>query len=178
MDKPWYRNLFASNQHADGQSIRSRAEAGSAEAQFYLGLKFAAIEGATQDKVQAAAWYAKAADQSHPLAQFNLGVMYAQGEGVERDEAKAFALFEQAARQGDAGAQFNLGMRQHRASGDSTTSSGDAAESKVEAYKWFSLSAAQGYRGSDAAFERIALTMSHEEVADGARRAASFPEER
>jgi TPR repeat protein len=47
-------------------------------------------------------------------------------------------------------------------------------ESKIEAYKWLHLAAAQGFQGSEAACETVALVMTREEVADGNRRAAAF----
>src|SRR4051794_18431866 len=137
MDKPWYRNLFSSGQKLNLKSTRARADAGNADAQFCLGLQYAAGEGGAQDNLQAAGWYLKAADQSHAMAQFNLAMMYAQGQGVDRDEAKALVWLERAAKQGDAGAQFNLGMREHRASGTGTALAPDALESRIEAYKWF-----------------------------------------
>ena len=172
MSKPWYRKLF-SPAPSKVESTQSRADAGNADAQFHLGLRYASGQGEAQDNAQAARWYLKAADQSHPLAQFNLGMMYAQGQGVVRNEETAFEWFERAAQQGDAGAQFNLGMRHHRASGVEGLPA-VMLESKVEAYKWFFLAAAQGYRGSGSACERVTLSMSHEELADGNRRAAAF----
>jgi TPR repeat protein len=172
MDKPWYQKMFDRTEKPDVQSTRAQADDGDADAQFRLALQYASSEGTAQDNVQAALWYLKAADQRHSLAQFNLGMMYAQGQGMPRDEAKAVWWFEKAAQQGDAGAQFNLGMRQHRASG--TGLPADVLESKIEAYKWFHLAAAQGYKGSDAACERVTLSMSHEELAAGNRRAAAF----
>src|SRR5437879_1262193 len=165
----WYHNLFSQNPKPDLKSTRTRADEGNAEAQFCLGLKYSASAGEAQDNVQAAAWYLKAAEQCHPLAQFNLGMMYAQGQGVIRDDFQASAWFEKAARQGDAGGQYHLGMTQHRASSKGLP--GDRLESKLEAYKWFYLAASQGYKGSGAACERVTLSMSQEEVADGNRRA-------
>lgn len=172
MDKPWYRRLFDRPQKPDVKSTRAQADDGDVDAQFRLALQYASSEGTAQDHVQAAHWYLKAADQSHSLAQFNLGMMYAQGQGMPRDELKAVLWFEKAAQQGDAGAQFNLGMRQHRASGAGLPA--EVLESKIEAYKWFHLAAAQGYKGSEAACERVTLSMSREELADGNRRAAAF----
>src|SRR6266496_4192839 len=74
--------------------------------------------------------------------------------------------------EGDAGAQFNLGMRYHRASVWGLQL--DALESNVEAHKWLQLAAAQGYKGSTEACERMTLGMNREEVAEGNRRAAAF----
>ena len=108
----------------------------------------------------------------HSLAQFNLGIMYGSGQGVPRDEDKARVWMQKAADLGDAGAQYNIGMRHHRASLDGLPEA--APESRIQAYKWLQLSAAQGYRGSEAAWAFVALTMTREDVADGGRRVAAF----
>lgn len=152
--------------------MRVKAEQGDADAQFGLGLRYGAAQGVSQDFVQAAEWYRKAANQNHVLAQFNLGLMYAKGQGMPRDDAAALVWIRKAAEAGDAGAQFNMGTRYHRASLDGLQM--DAAESKIEAFKWLHLAAAQGYRGSAAAFEMVTLTMSLQEVTEGNQRAATF----
>jgi len=106
------------------------------------------------------------------LTQFNLGLMYASGQGVPRDEGEAGRWMRKAAGQGDAGAQFNLGTRSHRASVGRPP--GDGVEAKIEAYKWFFLAAAQGYKDSAASCERMTFGMTREEVAESNQRAASF----
>lgn len=174
MEKLWYRKLFSRTPKPDRQAAPAEAGSGDADAdaQFSLGLKYANSEGAAQDYVQAAQWYRKAADQSHSLAQFNLGMMYANGQGVPRDDAQAMIWFHKAAHQGDAGAQFNLGMCHRRASVGWPPA--DALESRIEAYKWFHLAAAQGYKDSVTACESVNLSMTREEVAEGNHRAAAF----
>ena len=171
MDKLFFRRWFSSPQKLAVENTETRAGHGDAEAQFSLGVKFAR-DGASQDYAQAAQWYLKAADQSHSLAQFNLGIMYASGQGVPRDEAKSRVWMQKAADLGDAGAQYNIGMRYHRASLDGLPEA--APESRIQAYKWLQLAAAQGYRGSEAAWAFVALTMTREDVADGGRRVAAF----
>ena len=89
-----------------------------------------------------------------------------------RDEALSMKWLGKAAHQGDAGAQYNLGMRHHRISLGETPEK--ASESRIEAYKWLHLAAAQGYHGSESACGSLALTMTFEGVADGSRRAAAF----
>jgi len=172
MEKPWHKQFFSPTAAANMENTKAKADSGDADAQFGLGFKYANCDGAAQDYAQAAQWYLKAADQSHSLAQFNLAVMYANGQGVPKDDAKALVWFQKAALQGDAGAQFNLGMREHRAS--SAGLAKDALESKIEAYKWYHLAAAQGYQGSASACESVNLSMTKEQVADGNRRAADF----
>jgi TPR repeat protein len=153
------------------ETTETRAGQGDAEAQFSLGVRFAR-EGAARDYAQAAHWYLKAADQSHPLAQFNLAVMYGAGQGVPRDEANSRLWLQRAANLGDAGAQFNLGMKLHRASLEGLPAL--APESRIQAYKWLRLAAAQGYRGSEAASVFVVLGMTREDVVDASRRVAAF----
>jgi uncharacterized protein len=171
MDTPFLRRWFSRPQVPAGETTETRAGHGDAEAQFSLGVKFAR-DGAAQDYAQAAHWYLKAADQNHSLAQFNLGIMYAAGQGVLRDEAQSTVWMQKAADLGDAGAQFAIGMKHHRASLDGVPEA--APESRIQAYKWLRLAAAQGYRGSAAAWAFVALNMTREDVADGGRRVAAF----
>jgi TPR repeat protein len=174
MDKPFFRRWFSRPGKPAGetaQTAETKAGHGDAEAQFSLGLKFSR-EGVSQDYAQAVQWYQKAADQSHPLAQFNLGIMYAAGQGVPCDEAKSMGWMQKAADQGDAGAQYHIGMKHHRASFHALPEV--ASESRIQAYKWLQLSAAQGYRSSEAAWAFVTVGMTREDVADGSRRIAAF----
>jgi TPR repeat protein len=167
----FFRRLFSRSEEPAVETTETRADHGDAEAQFSLGVKFAR-EGATQDYPQAARWYLKAADQSHTLAQFNLAIMYASGQGMARDEVKSMGWMQKAADLGDAGAQYHLGIKLHRASLAGLPEA--APESRIEAYKWLQLSAAQGYRDSEAAWAFVALNMTREDVADSGRRIAAF----
>ena len=130
----------------------------NAEVQFGMGLKFASGKGVVLNYVQAAEWYRKAAEQNHSLAQFNLGMMFAHGQGVARDAVQSRMWLGKAAQQGDAGAQFHLGDNYHRASFRQVPE--DAAESRVEAYKWYRLAAAQGYQGSEMAHATLTINMT------------------
>ena len=98
--------------------------------------------------------------------------MYAAGQGVPRDEAKSMGWMQSAAALGDAGAQHHIGMKLHRASLEGLPE--NAAESRIQAYKWLQLAAAQGYRSSEASWAFVALNMTREDVADGGRRIAAF----
>ena len=172
MSPSWYRRLFSRGEKLDLKATTVKADQGDAEAQFALGLEYGTAQGGVQDVVQAAQWYLKAADQNHSSAQFNLGLMYAKGEGVSQDDAKAVEWIQKAAHRGEAGAQFNLGLRCHRASVRGLVA--DGHEAKIEAYKWFQLAAAQGYKGSTEAWELVTLAMTREEVAEGNQDAAAF----
>jgi TPR repeat protein len=170
---PWYRRFFGTASVPSLQSTRIKAEQGDAEAQFALGLKFT-MAGSERDLEQAAQWYQKAADQNHSLAQYNLSVMFAAGQGVPQNESTAMIWTRKAAEGGDAGAQFQLGSKYHRSSIASQPKHSESVENRVEAYKWLHLAVNQGYHGSEAARERLTLSMSQEEVNDGNRRVAAF----
>jgi TPR repeat protein len=168
----WFRRSRSTAPAPDEQTARTRADDGDAEAQFGLGLRYGTAQGPALDFVQAAHWFRKAADQNHGLAQFNLGMMLVQGQGVPRDEVEALTWFRKSAEGGDVGSQYMLGTKCHRTSmGQAHT---ESRESRIEAYKWFHLAVAQGYKGSEAARERVTLGMTGDEVTEGNHRAATF----
>ncbi len=172
MEKSAHPELSSSPQPTGPVTAPPDAPAGDAESQFDRGVKFASGQGAAKDYAQAAACYRRAADQSHPLAQFNLGIMYAEGHGMAPDAAESLVWFGRSARLGDAGAQFKLGDNCYRASLCQTPP--DDAESRIEAYKWYRLAAAQGYKGSEAFFSSLSLKMSWADVAAGNARVDAF----
>jgi hypothetical protein len=172
MDKSSHPKKFSLPPVSDPETASPETNYADAEVQFGMGFKFAADPGAAQDYRQAAEWYHKAAEQNHSLAQFNLGVMYARGQGVARDAAQSAMWFGKAAYQGDAGAQYHLGDTCHRAS--VVQAPADATESRIEAYKWYRLAAAQDYRNSIMAWSNLTLTMTRADVAAGDQRVAAF----
>ena len=82
------------------RSFEVAADAGSAAAQYHLGLMHARGEGTAQDLAAAARWFALAAEQDHAHSQFILGHMYARGDGVARDLVSAHLWFSAAAATG------------------------------------------------------------------------------
>ena len=172
MEKPSSQKMFPLPPVSNPEMASPNPDDGNAETQFILGLKFATDKSAAQDYGQAADWYRKAAAQNHSLAQFNLGVMYAQGQGVARDAAQSAVWFDRAAKQGDAGAQFHLGDSCQRASFKQGPA--EAAESRIEAYKWYRLAAAQGYGDSAKSWSSLTLNMTRADVATGNQRVAAF----
>lgn len=172
MEKPSSQNTFPLPPLSNPETAAPNPDYADAEVQFNLGLKFAMDQGAAQDYGRAAEWYRKAAEQNHSLAQFNLGVMYARGQGVARDAAQSAVWFDRAAKLGDAGAQFHLGDSCQRASFKQAPA--EAAESRIEAYKWYRLAAAQGYGDSAKAWINLTLNMTRADVTVGNQRVAAF----
>lgn len=144
----------------------------TAEAQFELGRQSAEGAGQLQDYFRATAYYLKAAERGHTGAQFNLGLMFGQGKGLVRDETASMFWLRKAALRGHAGAQYHVGVKLHRAS--KSVRPPEAAECRIEAFKWTQLALGQGYRGADAACEFVALGMTQTEVDEAMRRAGLF----
>ena len=156
------------------ETVQARAERGDADAQFNLGLEFAQGQGKSVDYEQALRWFFKAAEQGHVRAQFNLGIMYARGQGMPSDQSQSVLWMQKAANLGDAEAQYSLGIAHYRASLARLPKATNAAESRVEAYKWLQLAAAQRYQDSERVWTVMTLEMTNEDVADGNRRVAAF----
>ncbi len=80
---------------------RQAAEAGSANAQFFLGRMYETGQSRKRDPAAAAVtWYRKAADQGHRLAQYNLGVLLAGAGGPAADLIEAWVWLSLAADNG------------------------------------------------------------------------------
>lgn len=90
------------------EALRTDAQSGNPIAQFNMGVRYAQGQGVDQDYIEAARWYAAAADQGDVPAQFNLGLLFYEGKGVERNITTAFELFRLAALQGDERARAGL----------------------------------------------------------------------
>ena len=65
------------------EEVKANPEAGDAESEVELGLRYDKGEGVVKDHVEAAKWYRKAAEQNHAEAQYNLGHSWREGGGGE-----------------------------------------------------------------------------------------------
>lgn len=99
--------------------MRARAEAGVAQAQFYLGRMIARGELPGADMSEAVHWFRAAAEQGEARAQNNLAFMLWNGSGVAPDREQAEALWQAAAEQGVMQAHYNLAV--HNESGALST---------------------------------------------------------
>ena len=127
----------AAGDYADAAAlVLPAAEAGAAEAQFWMGAFCANGEGVAANPKAAHSWCLLAARQGHVLAQANLARMLVQGFGVAQDPAEAARWLELAA-QSDPVAQFELATLHARGRG--------VAEDAAAAAAWYRRAAAGGY---------------------------------
>ena len=88
--------------------FRSGADAGAAEAQYWLGLLYDRGQGVARDRDLAYQWFHKAAQQGHSEAQRVVGVYLDEGKSVPQDLAQAAMWYQRAVAQNNAKAMRNL----------------------------------------------------------------------
>ncbi len=129
--------LLQSGQREEaGRLIRSLAEDGDRDAQYFLGNIYFYPEYGVQDFERAFYWFQSAARQGHVEATHKIGIMYSRGSYVVADKEKAVAWYKKAAEAGSAPAQFDLAYRYQ---------SGRGARQDLELARfWYGKAAAQG----------------------------------
>lgn len=92
---------LASAQSADIETLRRKAEAGDAKAQFDLAEAYSEGNGLAKDSAQGMEWLKRSARRGYAGAQVVLGYMYQKGINAEKDPFEAATWYKRAARQGD-----------------------------------------------------------------------------
>jgi TPR repeat protein len=179
--------------------IEQLADAGRADAQRELGIRYGQGTGITQDYSTARTWASKAASQGDPWAMRIMGLIYLEGLGVESDKWRAVDYFKRSADAGDLYAQYNLAVIYYegtltkqsydkaltwykRAADQGNTmaqhnlglmlANGDGTNTdRVEAYKWFMLSGSDDAIAAATEMQAIAPRMSKTEIAQAQERA-------
>jgi len=82
---------------------------GSMEAQFNVGVLYIEGKGVTRNRVEAAFWFEKAAEQGHPEAQYNLGHLILEDQDDITLITEGIDWWRQSAEQDFAIAQYNYG---------------------------------------------------------------------
>jgi TPR repeat protein len=179
--------------------IEQLADAGRADAQRELGIRYGQGTGLAQDYFSARSWASRAASQGDAWAMRIMGLIYLNGLGVDPDRYRAFDYFKRAANAGEMNAQYNLAVMYY--DGDITSQDyGKALDwykraadqgnakaqhnlglmlaegvgtptDKVEAYKWFELSGGADAIAATTEMQSIVPLMSKPEVAEAQRRA-------
>lgn len=117
--------------------LTERAEAGDAQSQFALALRYLGGEGVPRDPRQALVWFRRAAAQGHAGAQRQIGNAHARGAaGLAQSWSEAARWYRMAAENGDPLAAFNIARLLERGRGVDR----DAAE----AVRWYRTAAEAG----------------------------------
>lgn len=104
--------ICAARARARAATVRATAEAGNAKAAGHLGNLYDLGAGVECNKVEALAWWRRAADSETGDADSanHAGLAYMRGEGVSKDFVAALRYFELAAAEGHANAIANAGF--------------------------------------------------------------------
>lgn len=135
----------------------TRAEAGDAEAQLQMGMRYATGDGVVQNDKEAARWFERAARQGLAEAEYEYGLALLNGRGVVQDYQAAFEWIEKPARRGHAKAQYSLGELYRYGTGTPID--------KARAYLWFNLAAAQGVDTAVKARDSLVWQLKPEQLA-------------
>src|SRR3954451_14656795 len=92
------------------EQIQQMADAGRADAQRELGIRYGQGTGLAKDYSNARTWASKAASQGDPWAMRIMGLIYLNGLGVDADRWRAVDYFKRAADAGEMNAQYNLAV--------------------------------------------------------------------
>jgi len=142
--------------------LQEQAAHGSAQAQYRLGQMAELGQGLPAPDPRAAIdWYRKAAAQEYGPAEFALGNLSLHGKGVPQDYGAAEYWLERGAHEGDDGAQVALGKMFEEGLGQ--------APDPVMAYVWYDLAAEQGNGVARHSRDRLAKSMSREDLNEAQR---------
>ena len=191
--------------YGDAMSWYERsAKAGSAKAQFYLGLMHETGSNRDVDRAQAAHWFRKAAEQGHALAQYRVATYHHFGLGMPVDFKQAQNWYRKAADQGVAEAAFNLGFilenglgvesdpagaaKWYRQAAEAGLSSaqfnlgallaggrGGSKKEVVQGWVWLNAAARSGEDGAAASRDALAGQMSPDQLKRARELAAKRP---
>ena len=115
IEKHWVPSPIASqpvtppDQRAPAKSLeelRKLADAGDAEAQWQMGLRYHNGDGVPHDDAQSMQWFLRAAEQGHVTAQATLGAYYWAAAGLPEDLSKAYFWSAIANARGDEASRF------------------------------------------------------------------------
>ena len=118
-------------------TLRAKAEAGDATAQYELGKRYYRGQGVQIDYAKALYWARLSASQGNSFGENLLGLLYDDGNGVAQNYAKALHWYRLAVRQGNAKAENNLGWLYADVDG--------VPQNISKAAYWLRLAAKHGY---------------------------------
>ncbi|MBQ3276135.1 MAG: toll/interleukin-1 receptor domain-containing protein [Oscillospiraceae bacterium] len=116
--------------------LRTSAEAGNADAAFYLAYCYSRGWGVEPDPAEAFSWYSRSAEAGNTEAMVALANCYETGVGVPADPAQSYAWNLRAAQAGYAGGMVNTGICCLK--GDGTD------KDETAAFGWFMQAAESG----------------------------------
>jgi TPR repeat protein len=148
------------------ERLISKAENGTAEDKYELGLRYEKGIGVPQSSQDAVRWYRLSAMQGYREGQYKLCELSERGQGLPQDYQEALRWCGLAAEQGHGRAMFILGRLYHTAHG--------VPHDLVRAHMWYNLATAHGYEDGKKWRDRIADDMSASQIAEAQKLAREW----
>ncbi|MGA9415774.1 MAG: GAF domain-containing protein [Terriglobales bacterium] len=114
--------------------LQKLADAGDAEAQWQMGLRYHNGDGVPRDDAQAVSWFLRAAEQGHVTAQATLGAYYWAGRGVPEDLSKAYFWSAIANARGDEASKIRLEVLASRMTPAQISAAREQADAWIHSY--------------------------------------------
>ena len=131
-------NAMVNENHTEAAAqYLKAAQAGHAEAAYYLGLLYSGGGNIPEDKVEASKWMRVSAEKSYAPAQQHLGMWFLTGSFVPKNLSEAAGWLRRAAEQGNESAMYFLGVM-------SATGQGMSKDYNA-ALGWFQMANAKGF---------------------------------
>lgn len=144
------KQAYDADQKEEGlKYLRQAAEAGHAEAQYIMGMKYLKGGQLPQDDQLSFEWTRKAAKQRHVGAAFQMFSKYIKGTGVEKDEREAHLYLRQSVRNGNTNASARFLLAQNYLYGWGTS------KNPLLALNWMRLAASDGHANSQKTLDSI-----------------------
>lgn len=147
-------------------SIVTLAESGNVRAMLHLAEAFRSGKGADLDPERSRIWLERATASIDPVQRFDAAYALQFGRIVQRDQERAARLYAGIADTGQASAQNNLGHMLRHGHGLTTD--------KVEALKWFILSAKTGNKLAEKNRDSLSAELAEDERSEAQQRAAAW----
>lgn len=147
-------------------SIVALAESGNVRAMLHLAEAFRGGKGAELDPQRSKAWLDRATASIDPVQRFDAAYALQFGRIVPRDQERAARLYAGIADTGQAAAQNNLGNMLRNGHG--------LATDKIEALKWFILSAKAGNKLAEKNRDSLSAELADDERGEAERRAGAW----
>ena len=164
--RPLEENVLR-EQSIETENLLSKAQNGSAEDKYELGLRYEKGITIPQDSQEAVRWYRLSAMQGYLEAQYKLCELSERGRGVPQDYQEAIRWCGMAADQGHGRAMFMLGRLYHTSHG--------VPRDIVRAHMWYNLATAHGYGEAKKWRDRLAEEeMSAKQVAEAQKLAREW----
>lgn len=142
--------------HLEGGAIEKIADT-----RFNLGVMYHKGLDIPKNYAKALKWYYKASEENHAKAKNNLGVMYEKEQGVLNESEKAKEYYRQAAELGEVYAQYNFGFLYCN---PKEIEDEEVSINFTQAYKWVSISIANGFYMGNRLLEEIETKMSPTDI--------------